>query len=193
MADTQVMEKEKLSRFEKDVNSRIDLKISELEAATIAQADNIVKDAEDKALNKAFDKIQNAVKFATSEYMKNVTLNESECHHKTLIYREKIVDGIFEELKKKIIDFSKSAEYKDYLLKKLKSIKIEKETVVLLAEKDKALVDTLKKEINAEYEFDSDIKIGGFSLKNGSFIQNFSLDQALADQRRNFSKNYKLN
>lgn len=192
VADTQVIEKEKLSRFEQDVNARIDVKISELEEATEKQAQKLVKEAEDKAYNKAFDRIQSAVRAVTSEYMKNITLNESECHHRILIYREHIVEDIFNQLEERVVEFSKSPEYKDYLLNGIKNAKITDEMVVLISEKDKALIENLKREIKVPIEIDSDIKIGGFSLRNGSFIENFSLDQALAEQKRNFSKNYKL-
>jgi vacuolar-type H+-ATPase subunit E/Vma4 len=182
-----------MSRFEHDVNTRVDKQIDEIMSISAEKSAELIADAEEKALNEAFEKLQTASKNALLDYKKAVTENKSENYHKVLKHREDLIDKVFEDVEKKLVEFTKSDKYQTYLTTQLKNLKYKDGARVFLRTQDLPLADKLKTSTDfKDFETDETIKLGGLSVCYGSTLENHSLDQALIDARKAFCANYKI-
>lgn len=185
-------EQKKLERFEFDINLKIEEQVCSILKTTQTEAQQILTESEDNTLKEAFEKIQQTVKEAADNHKKTVTGGAGEYYRTLLRHREELISQLFESLTENLISFTETPAYKKYMVDKLKARKIDSKATILLSEKDFAFSAELKKAVPMKYEIDNNIKIGGFSIKNGEKLQNLTLDEAIQEQRDNFSKNYTL-
>jgi vacuolar-type H+-ATPase subunit E/Vma4 len=186
-------ENEKMSRFEHDVNTRVDKQIDEIMSISAEKSAEVIAEAEEKALNEAFEKLQTASKNALLDYKKAITENKSENYHKVLKHREDLIDKVFENIEQKLVEFTKSDKYRAYLTAQLKNLKYKDGARVFLRTQDLPLADKLKTSTDfKDFETDETIKLGGLSVCYGSTLENHSLDQALIDARKSFCSMYKI-
>lgn len=108
------------------------------------------------------------------------------------ILRDGLVDDLFSELKEEIRKFTNTEEYKDYLERKVRSLKIESGTVKCL-EKDIVVLKKLIDSKNVTFE-NVDLELGGFIYQNDdeNLIYDFSLDESYRNQMSYFRNNSKF-
>ncbi len=185
-----------LKGFIETVNSEIDKQINDILEDAEKQRKDILSKAEKEALDDAYQKIQSAVSKNQSREKMTISKAEQEARINLLTYREKLVQSIFDEVERKVIEFTKSNRYKDYLISLLCEENIQDETVIYLKPEDMQYVNQLMETQRKDCVFteEKSIKYGGLSVqnKNSPILINKTIDNMLEEERRNFSSNYKL-
>lgn len=134
-----------------------------------------------------------------SEISSNAATEISEIHSertkKLIGKRDEYVSVIFKEAKDKLVAFTSSNEYKDFMIEKTKKAALLglDNVVLYVRNQDKELAKELEKVYGKTMtiEVTNDITIGGFIIENKAekLVINESLDTALESQKDWFYKN----
>jgi len=146
---------------------------------------------ENAALNEAYKSIQAAV--AASDKYKNGVVSKAheETSKKLLTRRDEIISEIFDLVLKKLLDFSETSEYKDWLLKRLEkalSLSNGNPVTAYVTNKDLRFRDALI-ENGAQNVLESSQDILGgavFIIENKGIIANYSFKLALIEAKEGF-------
>ncbi len=194
------MDQEKLSKFKQAVFSDVDSKISviqqeaeELKKASLAQA-------EDEQLNDAYSYIQSNVAKIKAEYKLIVAKADLAAKQEVLLQRENYRKSMLETVRQRLVEFTKTAEYKSYLLKKLEEVSKSyplSHSTILFKEEDSWLEQEAKAKFAVEdciFEPSSAIKIGGFSIRNekSGYLVDETLESKLQEQIPYFNQNCRI-
>lgn len=129
-----------------------------------------------------------------SEYAKLAQKSRSEI----FIRRNEIVEEVFKKATNKLIDFTKTAEYDEYIKKSATEIAnlFENNSCVISIKNDDAMKADMIKAIvpNCTIKFDNNIVIGGIKgyCEELSIIADDTLDSKLFNQREWFAENSNL-
>lgn len=190
-----ITENEKLERFEKAVDDDVDKQIQEILQQAESSRNEILKKANDVSLSEANDKLNEEMKNITGKYIKLVSKAELDCKREVLVHREKIANQVIENVRKSLISFVQTEEYKTYLIKLIKD-EIESsdnasQMIFYLSKNDMKLSDEIKKAIGKEIclQDRESIKIGGVCIgfKNNNVMMEKTLDSELAEQTKEFN------
>ncbi len=153
----------------------------------------------DKLQKSADVLVQERIAYAKGEietrFNKKVAVSYSECRMKVAERRSELTNEVFKKATDKLIDFTKSEEYVDFLSKSLKDIFAfigEKFTVNVKSSDEQAILKAIKKSgIECEVVFDESIKIGGVKVECTKLNKIFddTLDTRLEDQKEWFFAN----
>lgn len=188
-------ENEKLERFAKAVNDEVDSQIEEILKQADVSRNEIIEKANDESLYEAYDKIKEEIKKITNKYVKIVSKAELDTKREILLYREKIANQIIDNVKNKLVEFTSSKEYGDYLIKLVKE-EITNETkaediIVYVSDKDIIYKNEIQKAVASDLRIEnkSSIKIGGVCVyfEKDSVIKDKTLDTALEEQKGQFN------
>ena len=134
-----------------------------------------------------------------TEISSNAAAEISESHiertKKLITKRDEYVTAIFTKAREELVAFSKSEEYKAFLVKKMEKVKkdFDEKTVMYLSPKDLGYKDELLKSFGKDIKVETreSIIIGGFVLENleSHLIVDETLDFALRNQKDWFNKN----
>lgn len=138
-------------------------------------------------MREADRQIQSGLETAKRENKTEVLETEMKAKKELMSFREDIVNGVFEEVKKKISEFKNTEEYKKWLLHKahqaIDSCGEGKKTVYVSAEDMDKLegIEAEKAERNI---------LGGIIAENTEkgIVADYSLDELLSEARDNFLK-----
>jgi vacuolar-type H+-ATPase subunit E/Vma4 len=185
---------EKLQSFSaivlEEANRQKQQKLSELEE----EKNRLIDEKETELLSDAYEDIQKSVIKSRRENSERVLKVETEMKKELIMQREKIIDRVFDDVKKKLIEFTQSNEYEKWLIKRTAAAADEvgegaKEVTVTA--KDIRFKDTLEKSIkditvvsdNGENDF-----IGGVTIinKDKNICVNYSISDMLAEKRISF-------
>lgn len=179
----------KLSSFRKMVwDEEKDLTDEELFKSTEINS-NFLEKKNEELKNKSQATIKDRRSFL--EIKKNETISSLEESAKNDFYshKEKLLEGFYKKLVIKLIEYKQTDAYKKNLSEEvyevIKSLKIDKDDVLILLTKDDLdLVDLKNKEIM------DDSFIGGFMVSDlsGSFRYNFSYKQKIKENSYEFGK-----
>lgn len=194
------MEQEKLSKFKQAVFNDIEAKISaiqkeaeELKKASLAQT-------EDEQLNDAYSYIQNNVAKIKAEYKLMIAKADLAAKQDVLLKREDYRLAMLESVRSRLVDFTKTAEYKEYLLHKFEAISKSyslDHSMILFNEAD----SWLEQEIMSKYQLEDcqfqaspTVKIGGFSIRNetNGYLIDETLESKLQEQIPYFNQNCRI-
>ena len=110
--------------------------------------------------------------------------------------REDIKNEVFDLAEKKLADFTKTSDYKDFLINSAKQIKqnlvgTDKVITVYICECDLTFKTDIEQTFSfpCEFETDSSIKIGGIKAKFSKIILDDTLDSRLSSQTDWFEEN----
>lgn len=124
---------------------------------------------------------------------KDYSAKESALKKEVFIKRQKMVASIFEEAEKRIISYSESEKYTEYMLNaatEIRNLAGDKNVICYIAEKDRGLKNDILNILgkNAEISYDNTIEIGGIKCycEEMSIVADETLDNALAEQRKQF-------
>lgn len=193
-------ENEKLERFAKAVNDEVDAQIEEILKQADVSRNEIIEKANDESLYEAYDKIKEEIKKITNKYVKIVSKAELDTKREILLYREKIANQIIDNVKNKLVEFTSSKEYGDYLIKLVKE-EITDETkaediIVYVSDKDIVYKNDIQKAVSSDLRIEkkSSIKIGGVCVyfEKDSVIKDKTLDTALEEQKGQFNNSSRL-
>lgn len=193
-------ENEKLERFAKAVNDEVDAQIEEILKQADVSRNEIIEKANDESLYEAYDKIKEEIKKITNKYVKIVSKAELDTKREILLYREKIANQVIDNVKNKLVEFTSSKEYGDYLIKLVKE-EITDETkaediIVYVSDKDIVYKNDIQKAVSSDLRIEkkSSIKIGGVCVyfEKDSVIKDKTLDTALEEQKGQFNNSSRL-
>lgn len=191
---------EKLEKLSKAVNEEVDGQIKDILAEAEASRQQIIEKANDESLNYAYGRIKDEIKKIAAKYVKIISKAELDSKREILIYREQISNKIIENVKISIDRFTKSKDYKDYLIKLAKDEIVQapksSEIVVFLSKNDMQYSGELKSVLGEKISFEekSGIKLGGLCVlyKNDNVLKDRTLDSALKEQKDLFNNSSSL-
>lgn len=187
-------QQEKLDRFVNSVNGEVDVQISGMLREAEKEGEAIKSSAKDDALKASYDRIQKAVKDTEAQYKRMIAQAEQEHHRSLLSHREALVEKIFDNIRKRLVQFRQSEDYPAYLQKQLRDVKLSADSIIYLAPADMQYADLLKGSSGAQVCEDDSIQLGGLSItaKDSKSIMDKTLDTAFDEQRKAFSTTYHL-
>ncbi|MDR0984830.1 MAG: hypothetical protein LBL93_07535 [Ruminococcus sp.] len=182
----------RLEKFGKSVSIKTADKIKSLEKETENKKKEILGAAENDGLTDSYNKLQSAENAVKYKVMQDTALSESEFKSKVLSFRKELTSKLFDEVLEKIKEFTASDRYVKYLARLLDGVK--DGAVILVREADIKFKPDIEKITGKTFDFEPDatIHLGGISVKNGTHIENNTIDRALVDEKKNFTKNYNL-
>lgn len=186
------LQNEKLEKFMNSVNMEVNEKISSIINRANSEKRQKIEKAEDDALLEAYGKIQKCVKDSEAEYRKNYALKQQQLRIEQLKHREMLTENIFEAVNKKIISFTKSDKYKDYLISLVKKSEVNENCIIMISRNDAVYKEDIEKTSGCKTEVDPDIEIGGISVVDtgNGIVVDKTLDNAFEESRKNFSQKY---
>ena len=187
-------QQEKLDRFVNSVNGEVDVQISGMLREAEKEGEAIKSSAKDDALKASYDRIQKAVKDTEAQYKRMIAQAEQEHHRSLLSHREALVEKIFDNIRKRLVQFRQNEDYPAYLQKQLRDVKLSADSIIYLAPADMQYADLLKGSSGAQVCEDDSIQLGGLSItaKDSKCIMDKTLDTAFDEQRKAFSTTYHL-
>lgn len=183
---------QKLDKFTKSVNVEVEERINKIIDDANKISDEKLKKAEDDALLDAYNRIQKSVHDTEAKYRRMYALEEQKYKMDALRHREMLSQTIFKDVEEKLVSFSESEKYEDYLENLLSKEKISENAVIVLSSKDEKYSDNLKKKYSNEIKFDDSIEIGGLLIIDSEqgLIIDKTFDSALEEQKKSFSSKY---
>lgn len=119
---------------------------------------------------------------------------QSGLRNELFSYRDNITNSVFDEVKAKVADFTKSPEYKNFMLstaKKAATAVGENGCIVYIRKEDSALSDDILSAIEgASVCIDDEITLGGVKVKNaaGSLVANDTIDVRIKAELERFKE-----
>ena len=173
------------------------------------QSDAILKEAEEFRQKEIERATKEAITDAYTLIQKNITLEKAKIvsdyaklsqksRSEIFVRRNEIVEEVFEKATSKLVSFTKTAEYDEYIKKSASEIaKLfeDKNCVICIKNDDAHKTDMIKAIVpNCTVEFDNSIVIGGIKgyCEELSVIADDTLDSKLLNQRQWFAENSNL-
>jgi hypothetical protein len=182
----------RLEKFGESVKGKTAEKIRTLETETENKKKEILSAAENDGLTDSYNKLQNAENAVKYKVMQDTALSESEFKSKVLSFRKELTLKLFDKVLDKIKLFTSSDGYVKYLARLLDGVPDGAVILVKNADmKHKSAVEEITGK-TFKFEFDPTIHLGGISVKNGSHIENKTIDRALATEKKHFTEKYNL-
>lgn len=179
---------EKIVFYMKDeINKQADAEceaiMNEVNRLTALEKDKICEEAKKEAelhLNAAVRKLNSEKALAISKFSSEKT--------KALIeQRENYTNELFDEVKEKLVSYTNSHDYLEFMKKKIETYSFEDRVTVYVRKEDLKLTDLFKKQFECDVCEDN-IEIGGFRIETSSQkIIDETLDTKLKDQRNWFA------
>lgn len=163
--------KDKLKAFENAILQETDQKISELEEEVREYEKREIEKAKNDDYNRMFNYMQERVQEIKHKYRQDITKYELQTKRCVFMYRNELSQKIFDEVLEKLVEFSKTEKYLDFLISKVsESLKVFPcdTAKILLTKKDIELGEKIREKIPAITEVLADKKnqMGGFTLVN---------------------------
>lgn len=157
-----------------------------------------IEKATKEAINDAYALIQKNIAIEKAKIVSEYAKLEQDSKRELFIERQKIVEKVFKKAIQKLTEFTKSDEYKDYIIKSAKEIASafdKNECVIYIKESDMDFAKDIKEIIpDCTIECDKKIAIGGIKgyCEKLSIIADNTLDSKLLNQREWFTENSEL-
>ncbi len=152
-----------------------------------------IEQATEQGLQDAYELIQRDISRQKSAIVTEISAKEHELRTRQFKRRQQISDEVFDKARKKLMDFTASADYAEHLKRCAKEVFAvfgEDVSSVSLSEKDLPYAEVLQSIFpKAEVTADSGILIGGFKAYANGILADETLDAKLLDQRAWFNEN----
>lgn len=177
---------DKLKLFTKIVFNEIDEKFKKQEEKNESEINEFLLKENKKIQNYKEKTIKNIEKKAATKQREKISKVKMDTQRKLLNIKEEIITETIEEVKKRLIEYSTTKEYKNYLLNEIKNLKnheVPEKFVLYLSEED---INKYKEEIEKElYSISKSFNIkpskvpiiGGFILEDEE--KKFRIDNSL--------------
>nr|WP_317413306.1 V-type ATP synthase subunit E family protein [uncultured Solibaculum sp.] len=186
---------EKLSKFieaiNKDAEERRSRILAEVEEYNKAEMEK----AEIEALTEAYHLIQDQMAQMRTSIRRELSQKEIALHRETLMQRENITKQVFEEATKRLIEFTQSADYQDFLVKAASnatSVFQEGDVVLSMRPSDMKFANVVTKVFGgrATVQEDESILLGGIRIQcqELGLVIDDTLDTRLGDQKAWFAE-----
>lgn len=194
------LEEEKLAKFRQAVFSDVDAKIEKIKKETESVKKASLAQTEDEQLNDAYGYIQDNVAKIKNEFKLEVSKKDLAARQEILLERERYRNLILQAIRCRLSEFSKTEEYKTYLLERYKLAATQNDmdhAVVSYKPEDhwfEQAVKTACPEQNVLFQPDFRIKMGGFIIRNEQmgFLIDETFESKLEEQMPYFNQNCRI-
>ena len=152
--------------------------------------ESAMKKAEADVLQELYSRIQDEVAEIHTSATRSVSQKESKERQDLLLRREEITRSVFEQVKRRLLDFTKTPAYNDLMTEIAKELGVRcpmEGTIVMLRREDYHLAAKLGEHFskNVRILADEAIHIGGIKVMNQSsgVFMDETLDSRLEDQK----------
>lgn len=183
-----MVEEAKLREFEKVIYSDANKKADEIIAEAKKSANGILSKAKIDAKQYKEEVLNSGAKSADKKSSVLVSAAAFNLKKELLIERTKLVSGMFDKIASRLLEFTNTDEYREYLVNAVNSAKISKGEKIILevSDRDKELA----KKLFSEYEVNAvnNIKIGGVRIiKAGLGVMiDKTFDEAIKEEMSKF-------
>lgn len=189
----------KLQKFETAVFAEIDAKTEIIKHQAEDFKNSELEKNKDIQLLKSYNEIQKKSQEIRKKFKRDVAKFGLDSKRNILIKRNEITKKVFDNVTEKLNSFYNSAEYDNYMQKKLKSFSDKNalsDVEICVGEKDFANAESLKAaySLPCSISLDKSIQIGGFILKDNKKNIYFdeTLSYILSEQKEYFIQNSEL-
>lgn len=183
---------QELMQFIRSVNDNIDAEIDEMRAAAKAEADEILAEGEAEGRALSERQLATAQKALAAKYHRRLAQSSYRFHTALLQRRTQLLAQLFAALRERMVQFSASDAYHDWLKQLIAALHPAEHSTILLRPDDMQLVTKLQTicTVPCTFSADDSICLGGCAIlsPDGKRRENHTLDDALAEQIRNFHR-----
>ncbi|WP_040197988.1 V-type ATP synthase subunit E [Candidatus Soleaferrea massiliensis] len=192
-------EQEKLQHFEAAMFSTATRERDNILKETEEFKKQELKQAEDDVLNRAYRLIQKNISDISTSNTMMIAHKELEYKQALLKKRQEIFDAVFDNVKKRLEEYTKTPEYETLLTKIVADFAKDypyENSVICLREQDMAHAGAVKKAygLSCEVRADKGMALGGVKIENKEhgIIDDESFEMRLRDQHQWFYTNSHL-
>lgn len=186
---------DKIERFAEVINKNAQAQCKEIEKRAKKFKQEQLSALESQAKHELNSRLSFELDRISSEYNGEISRMQNESKQKIAAKRDEISGKVFKSAKQRLISFSETEAYADFLKNSVKNLtdNIDGEIIIFAKEKDFAIVkpiaDNFKQII--DIRVDSNIEIGGLcaSSKDEAVFANDTLDNRLIMQKEWFMAN----
>lgn len=177
-----------INKYAKEQSDAIKLEVEEFKKQEIENATK-------EGIKDAYALIQKESSSKKAVIVSDLARREQESRKKLFIKRNEIVEKVFADAKEKLLNFTKTDEYTDYIKESIKNIAEAfkgEACIIYVKECDMDKAELIKEYIaNCDIVCDNAIKLGGIKgyCEKLSIIADNTLDTKLKDQRIWFTEN----
>lgn len=177
-----------INKYAKEQSDAIRLEVEEFKKQEIEKATK-------EGIKDAYALIQKEISSKKSVIVSDLAKREQESRKQLFIKRNEIVDSVFADASKKLLEFTNTDEYHTYILNSVKEIAElfkNNDCVIYVKESDIDKAASIKEHIkNCDVVCDNSIKLGGIKgyCKALNILADNTLDTKLTDQRIWFAEN----
>ncbi|MBQ8509779.1 MAG: hypothetical protein IJ493_07730 [Clostridia bacterium] len=204
-----IQDEAKLRRFADEALGEAEAIASKIDAEVDAERRRRLEEGEKRILSEAYDHIQTELKNIRRQNSQELSRCTMEERRKLLLYREEIMRQVFDRVRERILDFTSTDAYRDYLVKLCVDV-LRRQSLsftIYLSPRDMtckyAILEGLDNLLDEKLEVgtteaapvysvlpDKNIKLGGarFHSVSGGILINATLDDNLLRQREVFSQ-----
>jgi V/A-type H+-transporting ATPase subunit E len=184
---------EKLTKFTEMVMQEASRMKLELKEQAEHEKDELIAVSEIQYLRKAYEKIQESVRKIDKAMNEEISKTILESKQALFNRRDEIINAVFENVKKRIMEFRKTGEYRETLESHLK-VSIgeagEGDIRVLVDAEDLELMEDIRARLNAGFKVQEseELLLGGFLIVNRSkgLIWDHSYISRINEERQSF-------
>ncbi len=187
-------ETEKLRRFKDAVFAEADEKVNKILADAQAQKDEILKKAELNAEAYKQEEIAKIDREENSRLIRGVSSAKLESQRNILTHREEVADRVFENVRRRVEQFSAGPGYTDWLKKAAAAAAgkyPDRRATVYLRGSDEKLSDEIKSATGFDVKTSGAIRLGGAMIRFEGINAELDLtfDSAVERERQDFCRN----
>ncbi|MBR6107154.1 MAG: hypothetical protein IKQ39_04015 [Oscillospiraceae bacterium] len=187
---------QKLAQFMDAVNRSTDAEIARAEQEAEQEAQELLKNAQAQCSAEAARELTEQKAAITAKYQKRLSQIGYRGKTSLLGRRQMLLMQLFDDLRRRLAEFTASPEYLPWLKKLLGIQPPEADAVILLREADMKYQEQLEQAVSVPCTFriDRTIRMGGLSVlsADGRRCENHTLDEAYASKLRNFYRDHKI-
>lgn len=190
-----MQEKDVFLSMKAEIEHTAQKQVDAINAEVKKMEDEALQSMQEEAKKDADLKLKQELEEIHSEASAEISETHTQRTKKLIAKRDEYVAEVFKAAREKLVAFTKSAEYKDYLLKKAKAAADNDfvDAVMLVRTEDMQYSEELKKAYGktVEVKASDEITLGGFILENtaDALVVNETLEFALENQKTWFANN----
>ena len=186
----------KLEALEKEIISQAEDECFRIKEEYEHKKSDMVSKQELIILSDAYNYIQKVKRQVLKDKNNRILSVTSEYKHKLSAMRETAIDDLFLDIKKKLVDFTRSEAYFSYLKNEIESVLAafpNEEVTLVLYKDDKDYKSKLSRIKGvSEVEFTLSESIGGFIIKGQTKTYDNTFRTLLERERKDFLKNIRM-
>lgn len=190
-----MQEKDVFLSMKAEIEHTAQKQVDAINAEVKKMEDEALQSMQEEAKKDADLKLKQELEEIHSEASAEISETHTQRTKKLIAKRDEYVAEVFKAAREKLVAFTKSAKYKDYLLKKAKAAADNDfvDAVMLVRAEDMQYSEELKKAYGktVEVKASDEITLGGFILENtaDALVVNETLEFALENQKTWFANN----